>query len=136
MNQKLTEYIIADTNFLSKKIKGKSFIKNFQFKDKENLEVWLTFKELAHQPKECLGAYIISMTSSASDILSVILLQKEANIKDKLRVVPLFETLDDLINGGKIMSHLYKLNWYRNLIKLNQEIMTIKVKNKIRLMIE
>ena len=41
------------------------------------------------------------MTSSASDILSVILLQKEANIKDKLRVVPLFETLDDLINGSK-----------------------------------
>jgi len=63
------------------------------------------------------------MTSSASDILSVILLQKEANIKDKLRVVPLFETLDDLINGGKIMSSLYKLKWYRNLIKHNQEIM-------------
>ncbi|MDA9744499.1 phosphoenolpyruvate carboxylase [Candidatus Pelagibacter sp.] len=109
--------------FLSKKIKGKNFIKNFQFKDKENLEVWLTFKELARQPKECLGAYIISMTSSASDILSVILLQKEANIKDKLRVVPLFETLDDLINGGKIMSSLYKLKWYRNLIIHNQEIM-------------
>ena len=63
------------------------------------------------------------MTSSASYILSVILLQKEANIKDKLRVVPLFETLDDLINGGKIMSSLYKLKWYRNLIKYNQEIM-------------
>ena len=63
------------------------------------------------------------MTSSASDILSVILLQKEANIKNKLRVVPLFETLDDLINGGKIMSSLYKLKWYRNLIKYNQEIM-------------
>ena len=42
------------------------------------------------------------MTSSASDILSVIFLQKEANIKSKLRVVPLFETLDDLINGKKL----------------------------------
>ena len=63
------------------------------------------------------------MTSSASDILSVILLQKEAKIKDKLRVVPLFETLDDLINGSKIMSSLLEFKWYRNLIKHEQEIM-------------
>ncbi len=109
--------------FLSKKIKEKSFINNFEFKDKENQEVWSTFKTIASQPKECLGAYIISMTSSASDILSVILLQKEAKIKDKLRVVPLFETLDDLINGSKIMSSLFELKWYRNLIKHEQEIM-------------
>ena len=63
------------------------------------------------------------MTSSASDILSVMLLQKEANIKHKLRVVPLFETLDDLINGSKIMSSLFKLKWYRNMINHEQEIM-------------
>ncbi len=109
--------------FLTKKIRGKNFINSFQFKDRENLEVWSTFKALATQPKECLGAYVISMTSSASDILSVILLQKEANIKDKLRVVPLFETLDDLINGSDIMSILFKLGWYRNLINNEQEIM-------------
>ena len=99
--------------FLSKKIREKNFINSFKFKDKENLEVWSTFKALSSQPKECLGAYIISMTSSASDILSVILLQKETNIKHKLRVVPLFETLDDLINGSKIMSSLFKLKWYQ-----------------------
>jgi phosphoenolpyruvate carboxylase len=109
--------------FLSKKIREKNFIKSFKFKDKENLEVWSTFKALSSQPKECLGAYIISMTSSASDILSVMLLQKEANIKHKLRVVPLFETLDDLINGSKIMSSLFKLKWYRNMINHEQEIM-------------
>ena len=109
--------------FLSKKIREKNFINSFKFKDKENLEVWSTFKALSSQPKECLGAYIISMTSSASDILSVIFLQKEANIKHKLRVVPLFETLDDLINGSKIMSSLFKLKWYRNMINHEQEIM-------------
>ena len=110
-------------NFLTKKIKEKNFFNNFKFKDRENLEAWSTFKSLSSQPKECLGAYIISMTSSASDILSVILLQKEANIKQKLRVVPLFETLDDLINGSKIMSSLFKLKWYRNMINYEQEIM-------------
>ncbi len=113
----------AKISFLSKKLRKKNFITSFKFKDKENLEVWSTFKSLSSQPKECLGAYIISMTSSASDILSVMLLQKEANIKHKLRVVPLFETLDDLINGSKIMSSLYKLKWYRNIINHEQEIM-------------
>ena len=46
---------------------------------------------------------MFSMTSSASDILSVAFLQKEAKIVSKLRVVPLFETLDDLKNANSIM---------------------------------
>ena len=63
------------------------------------------------------------MTSSASDILSVMFLQKEANIKSKLRVVPLFETLEDLINGKEIMEKLFSLKWYRKYIQNKQEIM-------------
>ena len=108
---------------LSDKIRGKNSINKFIFKNKENKEVWSTFKALSSQPKECLGAYVISMTSSASDILSVMYLQKEANIKSKLRVVPLFETLDDLINGKKIMEKLFSFKWYRKYIKNKQEIM-------------
>ena len=109
--------------YLSDKIRGKNSINKFIFKNKENKEVWSTFKALSSQPKECLGAYVISMTSSASDILSVMFLQKEANIKSKLRVVPLFETLDDLINGKKIMEKLFSLKWYRKYIQNKQEIM-------------
>ncbi len=109
--------------YLSDKIRGKNSINKFIFKNKENKEVWSTFKALSSQPKECLGAYVISMTSSASDILSVMYLQKEANIKSKLRVVPLFETLDDLINGKKIMEKLFSLKWYRKHILNKQEIM-------------
>ena len=63
------------------------------------------------------------MTTSASDILTVYLLQKEANIKHKLRVVPLFETLDDLINSKEIMESLFSQSWYRKLIKSHQEVM-------------
>ena len=111
-------------SFLSSKIKSKkNLIKNFSFKNKENKEVWNTFKILADEPKECLGAYVISMTSSASDILAVSLLQKEAKIKEKLRIVPLFETLDDLINATPIMEKLFSLGWYRKSINFNQEIM-------------
>ena len=99
------------------------FINNFIFRNKENKEVWSTFKSLSQEPPECLGAYVISMTTSASDILAISFLQKEAKIKDKLRVVPLFETLDDLINAKSIMGSLFSKSWYRKLIKNNQEVM-------------
>ena len=101
----------------------KNQINKFKFKNKENKEVWSTFKILANEPAECLGAYVISMTTSASDILSVSFLQKEAQIKNKLRVVPLFETLDDLINAKEIMESLFSQSWYRKLIDNNQEVM-------------
>ena len=111
-------------NFLKSSITSKSRkIKNFQFRNKENNEVWSTFKTLSKEPPECLGAYVISMTTSASDILSVSFLQKEAEIKEKLRVVPLFETLNDLINAKSIMENLFSQNWYRKLINYNQEVM-------------
>ena len=111
-------------NFLSSNLKVKNnIINNFKFKNKENKEVWSTFNIIADEPKECLGAYVISMTSSASDILSVSFLQKEAKIKNKLRVVPLFETLDDLKNAKFIMKKLFSLKWYAKLINYNQEIM-------------
>ena len=94
-----------------------------QIRNKENKEVWSTFKTLASEPSESLGAYVISMTTSASDILSVLFLQKEAKIKDRLRVVPLFETLDDLINSRSIMQTLFSQRWYRKLINNKQEVM-------------
>ena len=110
--------------FLKKQILGKkNQINDLQIRNKENKEVWSTFKTLASEPSESLGAYIISMTTSASDILSVVFLQKEAKIKDKLRVVPLFETLDDLINSKSIMETLFSQKWYRKLINNKQEVM-------------
>ena len=111
-------------NFLKSKLTStKSYINKFKFSNKENNEVWSTFKILADEPSECLGAYVISMTTSVSDILSVSFLQKEAKINDKLRVVPLFETLDDLINAKPIMESLFSKKWYRKLINNKQEVM-------------
>ncbi len=119
---KFTEH--EKIKFLKKLIISKrKKINKFEFKNKENKEVWSTFKILANEPSECLGAYVISMTTSASDILSVSFLQKEANIKNKLRVVPLFETLDDLMNAKEIMESLFSQSWYRKMIKNNQEVM-------------
>ncbi len=109
---------------LNKSIKGKKFfVDKIKIKDKENKEVWNTFKQVAKTPIECLGAYVISMTSTASDILSVYFLQMQAKTKNLLRVVPLFETLDDLKNANGVMTNLFKLSWYRKMINSNQEVM-------------
>ena len=91
--------------------------------DKEDKEVWSTFQMIAKTPKECLGAYIISMASNVSDILAVMVLQKEAGVKSYLRVVPLFETLYDLQNSHYVIEKLYNISWYLKYFKYNQEVM-------------
>ncbi|MDA7637236.1 phosphoenolpyruvate carboxylase [Candidatus Pelagibacter sp.] len=101
----------------------KYFLDKLKIINKENKEVWDTFKQISKEPTQCLGAYVISMTSKASDILAVYFLQKQAQTKELLRVVPLFETLDDLKNAKSVMKNLFKLPWYRKLIKNQQEVM-------------
>ena len=111
-------------NLLNSLIKQKKyFINNLKIKHKDNKEVWNTFKQISKEPEQCMGAYVISMTSKASDILSVYFLQKQAETKNLLRVVPLFETLDDLKNAKSVMENIFKLSWYRRLINHKQEVM-------------
>jgi len=109
---------------LSNSIKQKKiFVDKIIIKNKENKEVWKTFKEISNQPQQCMGAYVISMTSKASDILSVYFLQKQSQIKNLLRVVPLFETLNDLKNAKSVMENLFKIPSYKKLINSKQEVM-------------
>ncbi len=111
-------------NLLNLLIKEKKyFINDLKIKHKDNKEVWNTFKQISKEPEQCMGAYVISMTSKASDILSVYFLQKQAETKNLLRVVPLFETLDDLKNAKSVMENIFKLSWYRRLINHKQEVM-------------
>ena len=65
--------------FLSKEFKSKRSLisKNISF-DKEDKETWSTFKMISKLPRECLGAYIISMSSKASDILTVVVFTKRS----------------------------------------------------------
>ena len=111
-------------SFLSKEFKSKRPLisKDISF-DKEDKETWSTFKMISKLPRECLGAYIISMSSKASDILTVVVLQKEAGMKSCLRTVPLFETLSDLENAHHVMQDIYKISWYLKYFKNKQEVM-------------
>ena len=77
-------------------------------------EVLDVFKMIAEIGSEPFGAYVISMTTSASDVLAVRLLQKEAGIEEHLRVVPLFETKTDLQNAPECMDLLFTNSWYRS----------------------
>jgi phosphoenolpyruvate carboxylase len=86
-------------------------------------DVLETFRMIARTPPESLGAYVITMARSASDVLAVELLQKEARVPAPLRVVPLFETSRDLQRAGAVLDSLLDLPWYRARIGGRQEVM-------------
>ena len=121
----------ARQNFLLQELQSKrpllpKFIqepKGSLIEDPNVQEVFATMRTLATQPTECLGAYIISMAEYPSDVLAVLLLQKEAGIQHPLRVVPLFETLKDLDGAADTMNTLFNMHWYKQHIQAKHEVM-------------
>ena len=82
-----------------------------------------TFQMISEQYEDSLGAYVISQATTASDVLAVLTLQRDAGVKKPLRVVPLFETLDDLRGAAATMESLFNLPAYMGSIAGKQEIM-------------
>ncbi|MEN9472299.1 MAG: hypothetical protein RLZZ495_388 [Pseudomonadota bacterium] len=87
---------------------------------------------MAKTLRERLGAnairhYIISHTESVSDLLEVLLLQKEVGmvryekpaVRCDLIVVPLFETIEDLRNAAPIMREFYALEGIPALVQVS-----------------
>ena len=84
-------------------------------------------KKLRHRfGKEAIRHYIISHTETVSDLLEVLLLQKEVGLMHgvigkkataDLIVVPLFETIEDLRNAAPIMRDFYGLPGILDLVK-------------------
>lgn len=68
---------------------------------------------------EICHTYVISMTNDVSDVLEVLLLAQEAGLYDpatsstNIRIVPLFETVEDLKRAPEIMRALFELTLYR-----------------------
>ena len=86
-----------------------------------------TFKTASELEPEALGAYVISQCQTASDVLAVMLLQKQFGMTaangNVMRVVPLFETLDDLTNAPERLKILFSVPAYVGAIKGFQEVM-------------
>jgi phosphoenolpyruvate carboxylase len=86
-------------------------------------EIIETFKTLRSLQQEfglqICHTYIISMTNDVSDVLEVLLLAQEAGLYDPgtgtttLRIVPLFETVEDLKRAPSVMEELFSLPLYR-----------------------
>jgi phosphoenolpyruvate carboxylase len=110
--------------FLTRELQGKrSLIPPDLQPTAETQEVLDTFGMIARAPAGSLGAYVITMARSASDVLAVELLQKEARVALPLRVVPLFETSRDLHHAGAVIDSLLQVPWYRARIGGRQEVM-------------
>ncbi len=91
----------------------------------------LAIFEMARRMRERYGTqairhYIISHTETASDLLEVLLLQKEVGLVNgtldekavaDLIVVPLFETIEDLRNAAPIMREFYALPGIAKLVQ-------------------
>ncbi|PCS23094.1 phosphoenolpyruvate carboxylase [Candidatus Enterovibrio escicola] len=86
-------------------------------------EVLDTCRIIAQQPREAFGAYVISMTRSASDVLVVHLLLKETGCPFRMDVCPLFETVKDLNNARSVISQLLITDCYRGFIQNFQMVM-------------
>jgi phosphoenolpyruvate carboxylase len=91
--------------------------------DAEVQDVLDTFRAIAAMHPESLGAYIITMTQQTSDVLAVVLLQKELRVPQPLRVVPLFETAADLERAPHVLERLLTIDAYRSRIADRQEVM-------------
>jgi phosphoenolpyruvate carboxylase len=80
-------------------------------------ETWRLFRLLARARTvygaEPLGSFVVSMTRGAADILAVLVLARWAGCSQGLKIVPLFETLDDLVAAPRILGELFALDVYR-----------------------
>ena len=122
----------AKLQFLQAELAGKrplfrtTDLNNLGF-DESVIKTLETFRMLSSLEHESLGAYVISQAQTASDVLAVMLLQKqfgmEAGKNNMLRVVPLFETLDDLTNASSVMNTLFSVPLYIGAINGKQEVM-------------
>lgn len=88
-------------------------------------ESWQTFRTLhrvvdRYSPA-ALGAYVISMTSAASDALTVLWLWRQSGIGQASStappIVPLLETIDDLKQGPQILEQMFTIDAYREHVR-------------------
>ena len=84
---------------------------------------------------EAVGAFILSMTTSADDILAVYLLARYCGMTSiddhysirTLHVIPLFETIDDLRNAPEILKTLFSTVTIRRALRKNENVQEVMV---------
>jgi phosphoenolpyruvate carboxylase len=85
------------------------------------LEVFKIIGRMIELDRDSFGNYIISMTHGVSDMLEVFILAKEVGlwsyesgeVESQIDVVPLFETIEDLEECGRLMTEIYESPLYQ-----------------------
>jgi phosphoenolpyruvate carboxylase len=84
----------------------------------ETSETWSLFNLIRRvrqiYGQKLLGPFIISMTASPADLLAVLLMARWEGCAEGMDIVPLFETISDLIAAPKILEQLFQLQIYRD----------------------
>ncbi|CAM9124286.1 unnamed protein product, partial [Ectocarpus fasciculatus] len=101
---------------------GHKDLRSYGFSDSV-VDTLNTFRLLGSSESSSFGAYVISQCQQVSDILAVLLLQRDAGVEKPLRVVPLFETLDDLVRAPGTIDKLFGVPEYTTTIDGKQEVM-------------
>jgi phosphoenolpyruvate carboxylase len=100
----------------------------------DTLELYRLLHESVHSfGPECLGGNVISLTQCPSDVLNVLWLWRWAQataaapITEELRIVPLFEKIDDLKNAAQTLDAIFSHPLYREHVSRlgNQQIVMI-----------
>ena len=98
---------------------------------KASIDAYRVVYEHINQYKtEAIGSLIVSMTRNVSDLLLVYLLEREAGLMLKtpeglasqIPVVPLFETIDDLIQSPQILEDFLSHPVTQNSLRLQQQL--------------
>ena len=79
---------------------------------------------------EALGGYVISMTHAVSDVLAVLWLLRFAGVSEDaapIRIIPLFETIDDLSRAPEILAGIIGRPEYRAYLTRQGMVQTVMI---------
>lgn len=121
------DYIVSELN------SNRPFLSNLQIpsdpKTEETINVFRAVSEHIHTYSErAIGSFIVSMTRNEYDLFTVYLFMREAGmtqtsgngIYSPMPVVPLFETIEDLIQAPKVMDTYLSHPVVQNSLKYQQ----------------
>lgn len=117
------EWLSKELNEIKRPLLHPSELDALHFEDSVDADVLACCRYLATAPPGSFNAYVISQATSAADVLAVEFLMSQAGVAHKPRVVPLFETLNDLTNGPDSLRKLFSAPGYLKRVNHKQEIM-------------
>ncbi|WP_319592351.1 phosphoenolpyruvate carboxylase [uncultured Draconibacterium sp.] len=132
----------AKKKFLEKELhSARPFTQDYSTLDTESKNTIECFqllnKHISKYAHYSIGSLIVSMTQGANDLLTVYILAREAGLTHfedtmvmKLQVVPLFETIQDLIDSPAILEEYFSYPEVQNSLEYQRKAQNLPVKTQ------